>query len=142
MVKIFRFTTTTTPRRISYVGIRRISTGAQKILSQFSFSDGTERKALSLKVMITTTMTMNDDDDAGDDDGDDDGGDDGDDDDDDDDDGDDDGNDDGGDDGDDGRQSRRRQRLRDDDETMMVHGRSNGWDVDGFNRRYRGIADR
>ena len=28
MVKIFRFTTTTTPRRISYVGIRRISTGA------------------------------------------------------------------------------------------------------------------
>ena len=56
MVKIFRFTTTTTPRRISYVGIRRISTGAQKILSQFSFNNGTERKALSLKVMITTTM--------------------------------------------------------------------------------------
>ena len=41
------FTTTTTPRRISYVGIRKIRTGAEKILSQFSFNDGTERKASS-----------------------------------------------------------------------------------------------
>jgi hypothetical protein len=42
------FTTTTTPRRISYVGIcKRVSTGAEKILSQFSFNDGTKRKALS-----------------------------------------------------------------------------------------------
>jgi hypothetical protein len=24
---------------------------------------------------------------------------------------------------------------------MPAHGRSNGWDVDGFNRRYRGIVD-
>jgi len=36
-----------------------------------------ERKALSLMVMITTTMSMNDEDDAGDNDGDDDGNDDG-----------------------------------------------------------------
>jgi len=30
MVKIFRFTTTTTNRRISYVGIRSISTGVTR----------------------------------------------------------------------------------------------------------------
>jgi len=72
MVKIFRFTTTTTPRRISYVGHKY---WRYKILSQFSFNDGTERKALSLMVTITMTMTMNDYDNAGDDDGDDDGGD-------------------------------------------------------------------
>jgi len=30
MVKIFRFTTTTTPRQISYVGIRSISTGVTR----------------------------------------------------------------------------------------------------------------
>ena len=57
-----RFTTTTTTRQISYIGIPIISTGAEKILSQFSFNDGTERKALSLTVMITTTIPINDDD--------------------------------------------------------------------------------
>jgi len=31
-------------------------------LSQFSFNDGTERKALTLSVMITMTMTINDND--------------------------------------------------------------------------------
>ena len=72
-----RFTTTTTPRRISYVGIHRISTGAEKILLQFSFNDGTDRKALSLTVMITMAITMNDDNDTGNNDGEDYGGDDG-----------------------------------------------------------------
>jgi hypothetical protein len=33
MVKIFHFTTTTTPRRISYVGIRSISTGVQDLVT-------------------------------------------------------------------------------------------------------------
>jgi hypothetical protein len=33
MVKIFRFTTTTTPCRISYVGIRSISTGLQDLVT-------------------------------------------------------------------------------------------------------------
>ena len=83
------FTTTTIPHRISYIGILRISTGIEKILSQFSFNDGTKRKALSLTVMITMTMTMKDDDDASNNDGNNDGGDDGDDD-------DEDGNNDGG----------------------------------------------
>jgi hypothetical protein len=75
------FTTTTTLRQISYVGIYRIGTGTEKILSQFSFNNGTEHKALSLTVMITMTMTMtmNDDDDASNDDSDDNGGDNGDD---------------------------------------------------------------
>jgi len=57
-----RFSTTTTPRRILYVGIPIISTGTEKILSQFSFNDGTEHKALSLTVMITMMVTINDDD--------------------------------------------------------------------------------
>jgi hypothetical protein len=57
-----RFTTTTTPRRISYIKIPIINTGTEKILSQFSFNDGTEHKALSLTVMITMTITINDDD--------------------------------------------------------------------------------
>ncbi len=67
-----RFTTRTTPCRISYVRVlRTISTGTEKILSQLSFIDGTKRKALSPTVMIMATMTMNDDDNAGNDDGDD-----------------------------------------------------------------------
>jgi len=48
-------------------------------LSQFSFNDGSERKALSLTVMIMTTITMNNDEDAGNNNGDNNGGNDGDD---------------------------------------------------------------
>ena len=78
---------TTTPRQASYIGIRRISTGADNVLSQFSSTMAPSIR-LSLTGMIMMTMTMNDDNDAGNCEGGEDGSDDGDDD-------DDDGNDDG-----------------------------------------------